>query len=168
MRWRLLSTLILLLGFFVSTAAPALAHNNGRGRGKGKGVVVRRWDGHRDRRHRGRAVIVTQRPVRTRNVAFFGSGFDHPPGWSRGRKVGWGNCNLPPGQAKKYGCTPAFLRRSVLVRYPLANNRFWIVRVPTDFRGWYVIDNGNRLWVDDRGRFWLDNRRSVPLVIITD
>jgi hypothetical protein len=29
---------------------------------------------------------------------------DRPPGWSRGRKTGWGNCGLPPGQAKKYGC----------------------------------------------------------------
>jgi hypothetical protein len=27
-----------------------------------------------------------------------------PPGWSRGRKTGWGNCGMPPGQAKKYGC----------------------------------------------------------------
>ncbi len=27
-----------------------------------------------------------------------------PPGWSRGRKVGWGGCDLPPGQAKKHGC----------------------------------------------------------------
>jgi hypothetical protein len=27
-----------------------------------------------------------------------------PPGWSQGRKTGWGNCGLPPGQAKKYGC----------------------------------------------------------------
>jgi hypothetical protein len=27
-----------------------------------------------------------------------------PPGWSKGRKTGWGNCGLPPGQAKKYGC----------------------------------------------------------------
>jgi hypothetical protein len=29
---------------------------------------------------------------------------DHPPGWSKGKKTGWGNCGLPPGQAKKYGC----------------------------------------------------------------
>jgi hypothetical protein len=28
----------------------------------------------------------------------------HPPGWSHGKKTGWGNCGLPPGQAKKYGC----------------------------------------------------------------
>jgi hypothetical protein len=27
-----------------------------------------------------------------------------PPGWARGRKVGWGYCGLPPGQARKYGC----------------------------------------------------------------
>jgi Ni/Co efflux regulator RcnB len=30
---------------------------------------------------------------------------DHrPPGWSQGKKVGWKDCGLPPGQAKKYGC----------------------------------------------------------------
>lgn len=29
---------------------------------------------------------------------------DHPPGWGHGKKTGWGNCGLPPGQAKKYGC----------------------------------------------------------------
>lgn len=27
-----------------------------------------------------------------------------PPGWSHGKKTGWGDCGLPPGQAKKYGC----------------------------------------------------------------
>lgn len=29
---------------------------------------------------------------------------ERPPGWSKGRKTGWGNCGMPPGQAKKYGC----------------------------------------------------------------
>ena len=29
-----------------------------------------------------------------------------PPGWSKGRKTGWGNCDAPPGQAKKTGCRP--------------------------------------------------------------
>ena len=28
----------------------------------------------------------------------------HPPGWSKWKKTGWGNCGMPPGQAKKYGC----------------------------------------------------------------
>ena len=27
-----------------------------------------------------------------------------PPGAEHGKKVGWGNCNMPPGQAKKAGC----------------------------------------------------------------
>jgi len=27
-----------------------------------------------------------------------------PPGWGQGKKTGWKNCGLPPGQAKKYGC----------------------------------------------------------------
>jgi len=31
-------------------------------------------------------------------------GDERPPGWSQGKKTGWGNCGLPPGQAKKYGC----------------------------------------------------------------
>ncbi|MGI9103876.1 MAG: hypothetical protein ACR2IF_15660 [Terriglobales bacterium] len=29
-----------------------------------------------------------------------------PPGWSKGKKTGWGDCDVPPGQAKKIGCTP--------------------------------------------------------------
>jgi hypothetical protein len=27
-----------------------------------------------------------------------------PAGWNKGKKTGWKNCGLPPGQAKKYGC----------------------------------------------------------------
>lgn len=34
----------------------------------------------------------------------YGERDGRPPGWSQGRKTGWGNCGLPPGQAKKYGC----------------------------------------------------------------
>ena len=34
----------------------------------------------------------------------YGEGDARPPGWSQGKKTGWGNCGLPPGQAKKYGC----------------------------------------------------------------
>jgi hypothetical protein len=32
------------------------------------------------------------------------SGDARPPGWSQGKKTGWGNCGMPPGQAKKCGC----------------------------------------------------------------
>ena len=34
----------------------------------------------------------------------FGREEGSPRGWSRGRKTGWRDCGLPPGQAKKYGC----------------------------------------------------------------
>ena len=34
----------------------------------------------------------------------YGDRDGRPPGWSHGKKTGWGNCGLPPGQAKKYGC----------------------------------------------------------------
>ena len=34
----------------------------------------------------------------------YGERDGRPPGWSRGKKTGWGNCGLPPGQAKKYDC----------------------------------------------------------------
>lgn len=33
-------------------------------------------------------------------------------GRTQGRKTGWGNCDLPPGQAKKAGCTPAAAYRA--------------------------------------------------------
>ncbi len=34
----------------------------------------------------------------------YGRDEGQPPGWSKGKKTGWGNCGMPPGQAKKYGC----------------------------------------------------------------
>ncbi len=37
-------------------------------------------------------------------VRTYGNGDDRPPGWSRGKKTGWGNCGVPPGQAKKGAC----------------------------------------------------------------
>ena len=34
----------------------------------------------------------------------YGAKDERPPGWGHGKKTGWGNCGMPPGQAKKYGC----------------------------------------------------------------
>ena len=34
----------------------------------------------------------------------YGASEGPPPGWSHGKKTGWRDCGLPPGQAKKYGC----------------------------------------------------------------
>ena len=164
MRLRLLGTLILLLALLVSTAAPVMADNSNQGKGKGKNNAARQRDEDRDRKDRG--VGVSVRRVR-RNIILRDASYQ-PQGWNRGRKTGWGNCDLPPGQAKKYGCSSAFLRRSQVVRFPVADGRFWLVRVPMDYRGWYMIDDHNRLWVDDRSRFWLDDSARVRLFIVTD
>jgi hypothetical protein len=90
--------------------------------------------------------------------------YDDPPGWSHGRKAGWGNCDLPPGLAKKRGCYPTGYR---LVRYPVERGSFVVVRVPVAYRGWYQVDDYHQLWVDDRG-FWRDNRSGIRLSFVID
>lgn len=47
-----------------------------------------------------------------------------PPGWDRGRKVGWGDCDLPPGLAMKSGC-----HKDVTVAHP-GHDQANIVRPP--------------------------------------
>ncbi len=49
--------------------------------------------------HNGRPVVTNTTPANT------------PPGWEKGRKTGWGDCDVPPGQAKKVGCTPGAAHR---------------------------------------------------------
>ena len=62
---------------------------------------------HRSHR-RGRVVVDTPRViVITPDYSYS----NRPPGWDHGRKVGWGNCDLPPGLAKKYGCRSTFFGR---------------------------------------------------------
>jgi len=34
----------------------------------------------------------------------YGDRDERPPGWGHGKKTGWGDCGLPPSQAKKDGC----------------------------------------------------------------
>jgi hypothetical protein len=90
-------TLALLIAWTIS-AQPSMAQGKGHAFGKNKdraqiGVRVRSDD----------RVFVRQ-PRRT-VFDVFNANSGRPPGWDRGRKVGWGNCDLPPGQAKKYGCS---------------------------------------------------------------
>jgi hypothetical protein len=54
----------------------------------------------------------------------------HPPGWNRGKKTGWGDCGLPPGQAKKYGCRMYTYEGRPYYYYQDNEGRF-IVRRPT-------------------------------------
>ena len=77
--------------------ASVVAQGNGRNRIEYRNND-RRDVRERDRERRRRSgAIVTNRAYRNRTSA-------RPSGWNRGRKTGWGNCDVPPGQAKKYGC----------------------------------------------------------------
>ena len=60
----------------------------------------------------------------------YGDRDGRPPGWSRGRKTGWGNCGLPPGQAKKYGCQTYVYQGRPYYYYQDEGGRI-IVRRPT-------------------------------------
>jgi hypothetical protein len=100
---------VALFALFVLFAISADAHPRDRGRGK-RGTAVIIGGDRFDRRDRVRV-------IRRDRIFFPGTyrGSGRPPGWDRGRKVGWGNCDLPPGQAKKYGCRSGFFGRD---RYP--------------------------------------------------
>ncbi len=75
------------------------------------------WRHDRDRdRDDGRADVRVV--VRQGGGYYYSSGpVGRPPGWDRGRKVGWGGCDLPPGQAKKYGCYASGYRDYDAPRY---------------------------------------------------
>jgi len=62
-------------------------------------------DGDRDRDH-DRAGRRDRDDDHDRDHHGFKNSHGRPPGWEHGKKTGWGDCDLPPGQAKKYGCHP--------------------------------------------------------------
>lgn len=85
--------LILALAGMLGWATPSLMADHGNSKGKGNPHANKAvddddqgWD-HRD----GYEYRSYDRDGR-------------PPGWSKGKKTGWGNCGMPPGQAKKHGC----------------------------------------------------------------
>ncbi len=114
---RLLRSAVLAVVAVVMMGLPALArHDNDRDddRDNDRVVIIR------DTRPRNAIVV---REVRSPRVIVVPDRFDDRPyGWSRGRKVGWGNCDLPPGLAKKYGCSnrnTIILRERPVYRQPL-------------------------------------------------
>ncbi len=94
-----------VLGLAISGTALAKDHGNGKGQGKGKGnphaQAAQDRDGDDDRGH-DRDGGRWERRGNWEYQRYEGD--RRPPGWSQGKKTGWGNCDLPPGQAKKYGC----------------------------------------------------------------
>ena len=103
-----LAFLIVSVMFAVSAEA--------RGRGRSARREVRISDRHRNVRLP-RIIIGSRLPVSP----------GRPPGWDRGRKVGWGNCDVPPGLAKKVGCRQGFVFERQPRRTP---NIAVIIRIP--------------------------------------
>lgn len=73
------------------SAVPAMAQGKGNSRGRGQGRNVD-----------AQASASVHVGDRVRHGDHDRDG--RPPGWSHGKKTGWGDCNLPPGLAKKRGC----------------------------------------------------------------
>ncbi len=101
MKKRWLAVILIIGALFISVGvAGAQGRGNGKGKGKGNPHEARedrdqgRGDDDRDERWERRGDYEYQMYERG----------GRPPGWVEGRKVGWGDCGLPPGQAKKYGC----------------------------------------------------------------
>lgn len=82
--------LITALGLFT----PALIADHGKSHGKGNPHATNSYQ-NSDQGWENRGAY---------EYRVYGNRDDRPPGWNNGRKTGWGNCGLPPGQAKKYGC----------------------------------------------------------------
>ena len=87
-RW--LAMLALIASFAVGTPSLMAKHDHDKDKGKGNPHEAnddRGWERRDGYEYRA-----------------YGDHDGRPPGWSRGKKTGWGNCGMPPGQAKKYGC----------------------------------------------------------------
>ena len=87
-------------------ATPALARDHGHDRDDAR-AEHRDHDrdhdrDHRDREHRHSHDFDRDRHDRDRHDYRAERGT--PPGWSHGKKKGWGDCDAPPGQARKHGC----------------------------------------------------------------
>ena len=88
---RLLATLALIAALGLVT--PTLRADKEKGEGKGNPHANKSFDDDHGWEHRDGY-----------EYRVYGDRDGRPPGWNRGKKTGWGNCGLPPGQAKKYGC----------------------------------------------------------------
>jgi hypothetical protein len=89
-RWLAVFALIATL----SIVPPTLMADQGEHKRQGNPHASRRGDNDDDRWERRDGY----------EYRSYGDRDGRPPGWKHGKKTGWGDCGLPPGQAKKYGC----------------------------------------------------------------
>ena len=88
---------VLTLAWGLNACAQGNGHGNGHGHGRGNPHNAEQSDDG-DQGHDGRWESRDGWEYRAYQ------GDERPPGWGKGKKKGWGNCDMPPGQAKKYGC----------------------------------------------------------------
>ena len=118
MRSKLSGIALLMFAVMLLLPMSALAHDRGRGNNSKRQPRVE----YRQARDSGwRYYMIGGR--------YYGPYDDRP-----GRRVGWGNCDLLPGLAKKYGCSGAFYRTDRYYRgYP-------VISIPLDSRGRYRFE----------------------------
>jgi hypothetical protein len=123
---------IMLLGGL--TLSGSLMADNGKGNGKGNPHANRfdNDDRDEDRDHDRRRHHDDDRWERRGGYEYrvYDRREGMPPGWKRGKKTGWGNCGLPPGQAKKYGCQ-TYVYESRTYYYYEDNSGHIIIRRPS-------------------------------------
>ncbi len=96
----------LTAGFMLAaSASPALAQGRGNGKDRERGGSVD-----------AQASVHVQKSDHDRSFDRAHGLSGRPPGWNRGRKTGWGDCDLPPGLAKKEGCHSVRSHRRTGVR----------------------------------------------------
>jgi hypothetical protein len=93
-----MAMLMLAVALSFGSATAVGQHGNGHGNGNGNGNGNGHGNKHGDDDDQG-----WRKEHEYEYRTYAGTG-QYPPGWSHGKKTGWRNCGLPPGQAKKYGC----------------------------------------------------------------
>ncbi|HSS98475.1 MAG TPA: hypothetical protein VLK33_15670 [Terriglobales bacterium] len=114
---RLLAVLALIAALLICTSTLLAKNDKSKGRGNPHANQVVQDDASWERRD--------GYEYRT-----YGDADGRPPGWNKAKKTGWGNCGLPPGQAKKYGCRTYIYQGRPHYYYQDDNGRI-IVRRPT-------------------------------------
>lgn len=99
---------LLVAALFVACIAllgtTALAQGKGNGKGRGNDHHAQGMSKHEDHdNQRAERGNVWERHDKY-EVRTYREHDGMPPGWSRGKKVGWGDCGVPPGHAKKGEC----------------------------------------------------------------
>jgi hypothetical protein len=82
--------------------------DNDRQKGKSQAADAQKHEGKSDNDHAAKRQNNDVEQGWDRHDGFevrvFGDQNSRPAGWKRGKKTGWGNCGVPPGQVKKGGC----------------------------------------------------------------